>query len=230
MPGSSNSGTALARASLRNTPNVFTSILLALILKGALDAFCTNVSFYKDGTELIGVVRSYPGWGILVIFQLIVFLFTVTRFYWGTVRYQEEVPEAAGTPHLIVGLIGAVFVFSIFYVTGLLVKDPGLFYWSLSVAHLVDLFWFLVAAALLQMPPEILRIWSWYKLFDVLTLVFLLIFMLVAHGWPSVAYLFQGLSLVAVAAIGFWDLRKFWPYYTNKPNWKDMLPNGLRRG
>lgn len=175
-------------------------------------------------TQLVQRLERDPAWSVLIAFQLFVFLFTVTRFYWGTIRYQEEVPEVRGTPHLVLGLVGAVLVFSIFYVTGLLVKHPGVFYWSLCLALFIDLLWFVIVGAVLEMPSEIHKIWSWYKLFDVLTLAPLVVLIAVGYIWPGIKYVCDWLSLAAVAGIGIWDVCKFWAYYTKESDWRETLP------
>lgn len=211
----------------KQTGGALTAILLALILKSTLDAFFGRVNGYNSGTDLVKAIDADLAWSFLVLGQLIVFVFSVTRFYWGSIRYHEEAPEDKDTPHLVVGLVGAILVFATFYVTGLLVKNPTMFYWSLAAAHIVDLFWFIIAAAWLEMSLEIQKLWSWYILFDAVTVVLLLGLILVAAIWPGAKYECSLASLVGVAAIGVWDVKKFWPYYANEANWKQKLPRKL---
>jgi hypothetical protein len=192
-------------------------------MKSTLDVFFKDVSRCASMSDIVALVDKDVATSILVLFQLFVFLFTIVRFYWGSYRYHQEVPPVAGTPHLILGLVGAVLVFSTFYVTGLTIRNPGLFYWSFAIAHLIDFFWFLLAGAHLEMPPKIHKIWNWYIVFDALTLVCLLLMGFIGWGWPTRRYWCYWLSLVSIAGIGYWDLKKFWEYYTQASGWENTI-------
>lgn len=222
-----NAAAVRARPVTIETANVFTGILLALILKTSLDAFCKNIGSYASIAPLWAGVKANQEWSVLVSLQLLVFIFTVARFYWGTVRYHEEVPASGGTPHFLVGLAGAIFVFIVFYVTALLVKRPGLFYWSFCVALFIDLAWFLFVARIVDVQVEIGTIWKWYVGFDLLTLVPVGVLQVLGHVCSKVQYASDLGSLIVIAAVGVWDLRIFWPYYTKKDGWRETLPSRI---
>ena len=213
----------------RETANVFTGILLALIITSTLDVFFKNFQNYTSATEFIHAVGLNLGSGTLATLQLLVFLFTVIRFYWGVLRYNEAVSPVEGTPHLFLGLTGAVVLFSTFYVTGLMVRNPSMFYWTLAVANLIDLSWFLILSwfltgdAWLPRTPQIQKIWRWYVIFDFLTLTALLLLIWFRYVCPRYYHIFNGVALAAVAGIGTWDLHRFWAYYTKADNWEQTI-------
>lgn len=211
----------------RGTGNVFTGILLALILKSTLDVFFKNVAVYASIWALFRAAMSHAASNLLDAFQLVVFMVMTTRFYWGTYRYNEEAPQSEGTPQLILGLIGAVLVFSSFYVTGLLVRNPRLFYASFALTHVIDLFWFLIAATWLKPPLELQKVWSWYKLFDVVTIISLLVLIGVGHFAPARRSVCNWAGLAVLVAVSFWDFRELWPYYVNKTTWRSELLGAL---
>lgn len=207
---------------------VFTGILLALILTGTLDAFFKNIPDYPSMTQLCRVLNSHPRWGLVVLFlQLVVFLFTVIRFYWGSYRYHEGVQKEEGDRQWVVGLIGTVVLFSGFYVTGLTVRNSNLFYWSFAGAHFIDLLWF-VPARMWEKRSEIRTIWNWYILFDMLTLFLLALTLAVGYKWPDTGTVCRIISLSAIFTIGVCDVVIFWRYYRGekvwRKGWREKLP------
>ncbi len=215
-----------ADAVTRETSNVFTGILLALIITTVLDVFFRNISSYRSTGVLMHVLISHAEIACLDLFQLLVFVLVTTRFYWGTFRYNEEVPESRGTPQMVFGLAGAILVFASFYVTALVVKNPALFYPSFAIAHLIDLLWFVIAAVCLETSLEIRKVWNWYKLFDVLTILMLVILIGIGHIGEKASYVCNCIALTGLTGISLWDMCKLWPYYTKAEGWREGLIGG----
>jgi hypothetical protein len=206
----------------RETANIFLGILLALILTATLDTVCREVPHYKRPLDLLHALRSDLEAESLIAIQVIVFLFTVTRFYWGTVRYHDEVRGETATGQFFFGFVGTVVVFSIFYVTAQVVENPGLFYASLCVALTFDFLWFSGAVWRRKGPRipetgcELQTIWGWYLLFDFVTIVPVTALQFVARRGARIAWWCDLFSLAVISGVGIWDMKKFWPYYIKR--------------
>jgi hypothetical protein len=167
------------------TGNLFVGILLALILKSTLDAFFKDIVAYRSAADLADTMESHAASGLLNFFQLVVFVFTTIRFYWGTYRYNEEVPQSEQPPELALGLVAAVY---------------------------------------LKPPCKMQKVWNCYKLFDVLTIAWLLTLIGAGHAWPNAKNACNWASLVGLTAICIWDVRQFWTYYTKTGEWAVIPP------
>src|SRR5207253_6625330 len=108
--------------------SLFIGILLALALKATLDTFFKDASAYAAIGDAWNSIKANVPRTLILLGQLLVFLFTLVRFYWGSLRYYEETPNTQGTAEVALGLGGAIFLFSSFYVTGLLIRTTRLFY------------------------------------------------------------------------------------------------------
>jgi hypothetical protein len=204
--------------------NVFTGILLALILKTSLDVFFKNITNYASLGSLFEVIKANPWWYVLVSLQLGVFIFTVARFYLGVVRYHDEVPAAGETSHFALGFLGAVLIFLVFYIAALAVKHPSLFYLSLCVAFAIDCAWFAGVAKTVEMPAGVSIVWRAYIVFDIVGIILLLILQGLAWRFTVAAYTCDMVSVLALWGIGFYDLFGFLPYYRKKDKWDQNLP------
>jgi hypothetical protein len=204
---------------------LFLGILLGLALKAALDTSFKNISQYSTLVEAWNGFNTDLARNILFTAQLVIFLITLTRFYWGSYRYHEETPEARGGA-LALGLGGTVFLFSAFYVTALVVRTTVMFYVGLFVIHVSDFIWFLLAITKFrdELHHDMQSVASWFLLFDVVTGAFLLLFGIIASLHSTAWFVWQWLALASVAVVGAWDVRKFWSFYTNGSDWREKLP------
>lgn len=206
----------------RETANIFLGILLALILTATLDTVCRQVPEYRRPLDLLHALRSDLAAESLIALQVVVFLFTVTRFYWGTVRYHDEVRGERATRQFFFGFVGTVVVFSIFYVTAQVVENPGLFYASLCLALAVDFLWFSGAVwrrkkpRMVETTSELQAIWGWYLLFDLVTIGPVTALQFVARRGARIAWWCDLFSLAVISGVGVWDMKQFWPYYIKR--------------
>jgi hypothetical protein len=191
---------------------VFSQILMALVVKTAFDAFFRNAHSVNDLMEFWRQFMADVSHSCVIVAQLFLFLFTIVRFYWGAYRYHEETPET-GTQHFIVGIVGAVLVFSGFYITAVYVANTQLFYAGLFLVSVFDLVWFAVLFPWVESGNALRRTTSIWVALDLLTLLVLGIFLFVLSGsrlWM------QGIVLLVLLLIGLVDFRFLWGFYENK--------------
>jgi hypothetical protein len=123
----------------RENATVIISILLALIVKGALEHFFQPIF---DGDKKWSEVPALH-WGQLALCFVLVF-----RFYLGATRFIDTEPKQLGFVVRAVNLIFSFLLFCTFYCVALAVSDPGYFYAIVLVLHGIDVVWFVVALAL----------------------------------------------------------------------------------
>jgi nucleoside 2-deoxyribosyltransferase len=87
--------------------NLIIGILLALIVRAALEAF------FKDPIQ-----EEHPWPNVVVWFQLIAFVLLVVRFYLGATRFLDTQPEKAPFVLSVVNITFASIIFCAFYVVG----------------------------------------------------------------------------------------------------------------
>jgi hypothetical protein len=191
---------------------VFGQILLALVVKTAFDAFFRNAHSVNDLMAFWRLLTADLWHSLVVVAQLVLFLFTIVRFYWGTYRYHEETPET-GTQHFIAGIVGAVLVFSGFYVTATYVANTQLFYAGLFLTSMFDLVWFAVLFPWVKSGDKLRRVTSIWVAFDLLTLLVLGVFLFVHCG--SCLWI-QVIVLLMLLLIGLGDIWYLWDFYQNK--------------
>ncbi len=214
------------------TGATFVSVLLGLVLKKLLDAFFPDASLHNGIREILSEVMAKGLYSVLVATQLIVFLFTLVRFYLGSARYHEEDPETSGSAsELLIDIVGAVGVFVSFYLASILIKTTNLFYVAFTLMTLIDLMWFWIAKKYSGLSVGMERVAGLYVLFDIFTLVPLIGFFVVEElygPWPR--YLPQWAVLSVLLIIGFLDLKLLWPFYSGAAAWQETLKKpSLRR-
>jgi hypothetical protein len=203
------------------TGATFVSILLGLVLANSLDIFFKNASHYEGLVPALRAVVERGWFSAIVTSQLLILLFSLVRFYLGSTRYHEEVPETGGGVYrLLIDLIGAISVFVSFYITSVLIKNTNLFYVGFGLIHIVDLGWFVVALLFLDLKTEMKTVARWYIGFDALTVFVLVAFFALDTWWgPWPRYFPQWLALGICFVIGLWDLKKLWPFYAGRSGW-----------
>jgi len=208
----------------RVAANTFVGVLVGLVLKTSLDTFFRNASSYSNISSAATAVFDRGLFSIIVILQLLIFLFTLVRFYLGSFRYHQKEPDISGAAEMAIDLVGMFGVFVSFYITAIFVRNTNLFYLGFGLIQIVDLVWFMFARARLNLSPGMINVAGWYLFFDVITLIVLVVFFLLEEyggSWPS--YLPQWFALAGVLAIGIWDLVKLWPFYAGSPDWPASL-------
>jgi hypothetical protein len=209
----------------RLTVNAFVSVLVGLVLKTSLDNFFHNAGAY-NGLVAVTTALVNRGWfSLILIGQLLLFVFTLVRFYLGSFRYHQKEQEiTSGPTAMMIDLVGAFGVFVSFYVSAIFIKTSNLFYFGFGLIQIVDLLWFLIAGAYLNLSSGMQKVAGWYVFFDVLTLFVLIVFFVLEESWsPWPSYLPQWIALAGVFAIGIWDLITLWPFYAGSPDWPGTL-------
>jgi hypothetical protein len=216
--------TSSSKGITHGTGATFVDVLLGLVLITSLDAVFRDAHLYNGIVPAARAIVEHGWLSAIVTGQLLIFLFTLVRFYWGSLRYHQEQPELERTRELAVGLLGAIGVFVSFYIASIFVKTTNLFYFGFGLIHTVDLVWFLVARAWLSLNQGMRKVASWYVLFDILTLIVLVGILAVDSIWgPWAGYLPQWFGLAALWFIGLWDLKKLWPFYKGGKDWSGLL-------
>jgi hypothetical protein len=148
----------------------------------------------------------------------------LVRFYLGAYRYQDEEKESQGARDFMINLFGAIFVFIVLYVAGILIRTTTLFYLALFLIHLVDLAWFLCVMRFLSLGDGLRKVSRQFILLDSLTLAALFaIGILDFFCGPHRIYLYQFASLIVVVAAGIWDFVSLWPFYMNQKDWQHHI-------
>jgi hypothetical protein len=209
----------------RLTVTAFVSVLVGLVLKTSLDTFFHNAAAYSGAGAAVSAFINRGSFGVIVTGQLLIFLFTLVRFYLGSFRYHQKDPGITPRPEeMMIDLIGVFGVFVSFYIAAVFIKTTGLFYVGFASIQIVDLLWFLIAGAYLNLTDGMRKVADWYVFFDVLTLICLIAFFVLEEYWgPWPSYFPQWFALGATFAIGIWDLITLWPFYAGKKDWSDSL-------
>lgn len=208
-----------------NAAIVVVSIMLALIVKAALEAAFKPLIVQGLAWSTI----SYLSWG-----QVIVFFVMILRFYLGAIRYVNAEPANVAFLVRVVNFVFAFLLFCVFYIIALSVIDSAYFYTLFVVLHIIDAAWFLIALALLKLrdTPEVSGeiklsatcwiIWTFF-IFSAITILYgLLSYPLIfnqsihakepisAHWW------FLGV-LVTISLVDFWA---HFEWYFHFEKWK----------
>jgi hypothetical protein len=219
-------GTGMAKPSIRQvTSATFVSVLLGLVLKKLLDTFLPDGSLHNGLSDVLSAIWDKGLYSVLVAVQLIVFLFTLVRFYLGSFRYHEEELEiTTGAWDLIIDVIGAVGVFVSFYLASIVIKTTNLFYGAFILMTLIDLLWFWIAKKYHGLSEGMERVAELYIRFDIFTLIALIGFFVVEEYFgPRPFYSSQLVVLVILFAIGCIDMKLLWPFYSGLPGWQERL-------
>src|SRR5258706_1311529 len=213
------------------TGAAFVSVLLGLVLKNSLDTFCKDASLHNGIGSAFDAVIARGWFSLLVTSQLGIFLFTLLRFYLGTLRYHAEPPEGGGgASELIIDVAGLIGVFVSFYGASVFIKTTNLFYVAFVFMTLIDLMWFWIAKKYSSLSEGMELVAGWYVFFDKLTLLAFIGFFLLEGIWgPWPRYLPQWLVLAVLLGLGSWDLKALWQFYAGAPDWQASLKKGSSR-
>jgi hypothetical protein len=218
--------TAMTKPSIRQvTSATFVSVFLGLVLKKLLDTFLPDGSLHNGLRDLVSAIWYNGFYSILVAAQLIVFLFTLVRFYLGSFRYHEEELEiTTGAWDVLIDVIGAVGVFVSFYFASIVIKTTNLFYGALVLMTLIDLLWFWIAKKYHGLSKGMERVAELYIRFDVFSLIALIGFFVVEEYFgPRPFYSSQLVVLIILFAIGCIDMKLLWPFYSGQSEWQEKL-------
>jgi hypothetical protein len=190
-------------------------VLLGLSLKSAFDHFFAGVDAMMWLTTVFHLIDKHPALFALRLFQLLVFLFMLSRFYLGAYRYSKVAPSE--TPgQTIVDTIGVLFLFSGFYLASIVVKNTDLFYWAIVAFLIVDLAWFVIAGSesLRHLGKPIKLVTRLWIGFDLLTILFIIVSM-----WLLSEFSAEWTALSAILVISVVDICWLRYFYFGDKNW-----------
>lgn len=202
---------------------VLAQILLGLVLTAALDSLLHRIRATEIWPLLQHLV-SHQGVPAVQIAQLLIFGFTVVRFFWGTYRYHQETPQDRGSPHFAFGMAGSMLVFLCFYFSAVFVWNTTVFYFGLFLVHLVDILWFTFLEKWERRNHTVhaqpmLVIAKKYRVLDALSIITLLIFFALLLLRVPTIYA-DGFALILIAAIGVYDYAALWGFYIGRNGWE----------
>jgi hypothetical protein len=162
-----NDAPAAASRSTSSVETVLFGLLVSLTLKVALDtAYGTLLIAATSEAELLRVLNVPRSW------LLLIFLFTLMRFVYGSYRINDEVqtsPVDEGALPRFWNLIATLVLFVLFYATGLSIRHAEPFFISLLAVHAWDLVW-LVSMALFSKVAGLKKVMWRFVVIDVLTI------------------------------------------------------------
>ena len=188
------------------------SVLFTLVIKSAFDHTFATLNEYS-GLSFLQMLERLRMRHALKIFQMIVFLFTLVRFYLGAYSY-ARVEKGTGTTNVAITIIGIFVLFGGFYVTSLTLEDTQLFYYAVIAFHVVDLTWFLVAKNMLPVSLEVGAIIGLWQIFDIVTVGGIA----ACLAWVP-GHLSKWCAMFLLLAIGVLDLWLLHPFYSNEEHW-----------
>jgi hypothetical protein len=219
-PPPSDSAPNQRRPSPRTELTFFLALLLTVTLKASYESFFDGLGAFDSLSDAWGHFSQDLAKAWLFVFQFVVYLITLFRFYWGSYRYLRTEPDIERARDLIADFVGLVILFTGLYIAGVTVKTTYLFYSAIAFFHVLDGFWFWIAMLILGGSTAIKTIVLWWVTFDVVTVVaFVVLNILDVLRGPS--YWYQGFALVVLLLIGIFDFYKHWDFYTDKQGWQD---------
>ena len=224
-------GPAATKPSRQVTSATFVSVLLGFVLKKLLDTFLPDASLHNGLGDVLSAIWNQGLYSVLVVAQLIVFVFTLVRFYLGSFRYHEEDLEiTTGAWDLLIDVMGAVGVFVSFYLASIVIKTTNLFYGAFLLMTVIDLAWFWCAKKYHGLSRGMERVAELYIRFDIISLLPLIAFLVIEeYVGPRPFYSSQFVVLVVLFVIGCIDMKLLWPFYSGQPGWQEKLLNASHR-
>lgn len=208
----------LAAASPRSPANVETmlfGLLISLTLKVGLDtAYGTSLVAATSEAELLRVI--YVPRSAL----LLVFLFTLMRFIYGSYRISDEVqnlPTDEGALPRFWNLVATLVLFVLFYATGLSIRHAETFFISLLAVHAWDLLW-LSSMAFFSKVTGLKRVMRNFVVIDFLTIVALALSIWLPGG------VHRNVAITLLLALGLADFIFNGDFYFRPTVWRANNP------
>ncbi len=192
---------------------IILGILLALTIQSAVEHTFDGLAALENLRSTWVAFAKAPARKLLVASQLVIFSFTLVRFYLGAYRYIEEC-EGQSILGSAINFIGTFLLFAGFYVASLVIQTINLFYWIVVFFLFIDLAWFWIVSVFLSIPPRLIPIVHIWQLFDVITIIPVAFCMGLL---PE--YLAQVFSLLLIFGVGIWDLVWLRLFYSNDVDW-----------
>lgn len=208
-----------ARDGMGTATTVILTLLLAIILRAALEGFIAALTAGRTLRQIFGPPGTET-W--LRTWQFIVFLILLARFYGGAYRFNQEQPPSLTTPMVLLNLVGTFLLFCLFYVIAADVQTLDLFYVFIFAMHVFDFVWFFLVLLALPQGSPLHQPVKMFLLFDLVTL---LVFSgLFWRSWKSFLqgsdFAFQWGALSFLAAISFFDWWWLRDFYFHPEKWR----------
>jgi hypothetical protein len=206
---------ALSSRSTANVENTLFGLLVSLTLKVALDtAYGTSLVSATSEIEMLRVIRVPRSW------LLLVFLFTLMRFVYGSYRINDEVqnlPADEGALPRFWNLVATLVLFVLFYATGLSIRHAGPFFISLLAVHVWDLLW-LISMAVFSKVAGLRKVMRCFVVIDVLTIIALAASILTTDG------VHRNVAISLMFVLGLADFVWNSDFFFRPSVWRDNNP------
>jgi nucleoside 2-deoxyribosyltransferase len=182
---------------------VILSVFLAITIKSTFDHALEDIGRYPNFHAIWEGIQGNYAKALLLVFQALIFLITLGRFYWGAYRYgQVEAGKPKSFRRIIFDLTGLFLLFAGFYVTSMVVAHITLFYWAVASFHLIDLILFYPLVVRGSTIPELQSVLKKWCLFDAVTSTLIILFMII----PFPGFWSQWAALLTLLGVGLWDV------------------------
>jgi hypothetical protein len=190
-------------------------LLISLTLKVGLDtAYGTSLVAATSEAELLRVI--YVPRSAL----LLVFLFTLMRFIYGSYRISDEVqnlPADEGALPRFWNLVATLVLFVLFYATGLSIRHAETFFTSLLAVHAWDFIW-LLSMAIFSKVAGLKRVMWHFIIIDVLTIIALASSLWLTDG------VHRNVAITSMFALGLADFIFDGDFYFRPAVWRANNP------
>src|SRR5437879_2829789 len=88
------------------------SIFVAITIKSAFDHAFEHINNFQDIQAIKEKIIADPQESALRLFQTLIFIFTLFRFYWGAYRYGQEAGRPTSMAHLLFDSTGIFLLFA----------------------------------------------------------------------------------------------------------------------
>jgi hypothetical protein len=188
-------------------------IFLGLSIKNAFDHSLSGLEAFSNARQCFYFVMHNRALFFLRLFQIVVFLLMLTRFYLGAYRYSKVAPPQT-MPEAFIDTTGVLLLFAGFYLASLVVRNTDLFYWAIVAFLIVDVIWFFTAGRIRDLEKTVSRVTILWILFDALTIATVFFSMLLCSDYSA-----EWIALSAICLVSLWDLWWLRHFYAGSPDW-----------
>lgn len=148
-------------------------VLFGLTATTALDAMFEGVPKLLTAGQVWASLSHDKPYTLLLVVQLLVFLFTLLRFYFGSLRFHQLCKR---TEHhrsfmpLLYDVTSNSIIFIGLYLAAKAIRSTDIFYWYVAAFHALDVLWFSVLLAVEGIPFNLRRIVKRFVVYDLITI------------------------------------------------------------
>lgn len=191
-------------------------VLFGLTATTALDAAFETVPSLLTARQFWAYLFGDFHHTLLLTAQLLVFLFTLLRFYFGSLRFHQlskRTENHSSFMPLLYDVTSNSILFIGLYLAAKAIRSTEVFYWYVAGFHVLDFFWFSVLLVVHGVPPNLRRIVVRFVVYDLLTIA-AFAFVLVTFGFSrGVPHCGQWLMLAILVSVGLLDFNQNKRFY-----------------